>query len=87
MFYFFVGNVVVFVSFVLIVCILLVWIVVVIVVGFVWSGIFSGMCDGFGWVFGLLVMFLMVIVLGSCIIYICWVWLVVGCLDGIILFS
>ena len=48
----------VFASLALILRILLAWAVAIIVAGFVWSGIFSGMDDGPGWVFGLLAMFL-----------------------------
>nr|WP_249404465.1 histidine kinase [Stenotrophomonas sp. CFBP 13724] len=48
----------------------------------VWSGLFSGMNDGPGWVFGLLAMFLMLSALGSAITHVRRVWLVAGKLDG-----
>lgn len=61
---------------------LLAWTAALIVAGMVWSGIFSGMQDGPGWVFGLLAMFLMLSALGSAITHLRRVWLVAGRLDG-----
>jgi len=61
---------------------LLAWAAALFVAGMVWSGIFSGMRDGPGWVFGLLVMFLMVSALGSAITHVRRVWLVAGRLDA-----
>lgn len=61
---------------------LLAWTAALIVAGMVWSGLFSGMNDGPGWVFGLLAMFLMLSALGSAITHVRRVWLVAGTLDG-----
>jgi len=61
---------------------LLAWAAALFVAGMVWSGIFSGMNDGPGWVFGLLVMFLMISALGSAITHVRRVWLVAGRLDS-----
>ena len=61
---------------------LLAWAAALFVAGMVWSGIFSGMNDGPGWVFGLLVMFLMISALGSAVTHVRRVWLVAGRLDG-----
>lgn len=61
---------------------LLAWTAALIVAGMVWSGLFSGMNDGPGWVFGLLAMFLMLSALGSAITHVRRVWLVAGKLDG-----
>ncbi|MFX6759773.1 hypothetical protein ABTH30_23025, partial [Acinetobacter baumannii] len=55
---------------------LLAWAAALVVAGLVWSGIFSGMNDGPGWVFGLLAMFLMISALGSAITHVRRVWLV-----------
>lgn len=74
-------------SLALILRILLAWAAAIVVAGFVWSGIFSGMDDGPGWVFGLLAMFLMVTAIGSCITHLRRVWLVAGHLDGTTLSS
>ena len=61
---------------------LLAWAVALLVAGMVWSGIFSGMNDGPGWIFGLLAMFLMISALGSAITHVRRVWLIAGRLDG-----
>ncbi|WP_312707919.1 histidine kinase [Stenotrophomonas sp.] len=61
---------------------LLAWAVALLVAGMVWSGIFSGMNDGPGWIFGLLAMFLMITALGSAITHVRRVWMVAGKLDG-----
>lgn len=61
---------------------LLAWAAALVVAGMVWSGIFSGMSDGPGWVFGLLAMFLMLSALGSAITHLRRVWLVAGRLDA-----
>ena len=57
---------------------LLAWAAALFVAGMVWSGIFSGMNDGPGWIFGLLAMFLIISALGSAITHIRRVWLVAG---------
>jgi len=72
----------VFASLTLIVRHLLAWAVALLVAGMVWSGIFSGMNDGPGWIFGLLAMFLMITALGSAITHVRRVWMVAGKLDG-----
>lgn len=77
----------VFASLALILRILLAWAAAIVVAGFVWSGIFSGMNDGPGWVFGLLALFVMVTAVGSCITHIRRVWLVAGRLDATTLSS
>ncbi len=69
-------------SFTLILRHLLAWAVALLVAGMVWSGIFSGMNDGPGWIFGLLAMFLMISALGSAITHVRRVWLIAGRLDG-----
>lgn len=61
---------------------LLAWAAALFVAGMVWSGIFSGMNDGPGWIFGLLAMFLIISALGSAITHIRRVWLVAGRLDA-----
>ena len=61
---------------------LLAWAAALFVAGMVWSGIFSGMNDGPGWIFGLLAMFLMISALGSAITHVRRVWLVAGRLDS-----
>jgi hypothetical protein len=61
---------------------LLAWAAALVVAGMVWSGIFSGMNDGPGWIFGLLAMFLMISALGSAITHVRRVWLVAGRLDA-----
>ncbi|MBK0026070.1 histidine kinase [Stenotrophomonas sp. S48] len=71
-----------FASLTLIVRHLLAWAVALLVAGMVWSGIFSGMNDGPGWIFGLLAMFLMITALGSAITHVRRVWMVAGKLDG-----
>lgn len=71
-----------FASLILILRHLLAWAVALLVAGMVWSGIFSGMNDGPGWIFGLLAMFLMISALGSAITHVRRVWLVAGRLDG-----
>ena len=76
-----------FASLALILRILLAWAAAIVVAGFVWSGIFSGMNDGPGWVFGLLALFVMVTAVGSCITHIRRVWLVAGRLDATTLSS
>jgi len=74
-------------SVVLILRILAAWAVAVVVAGFVWSGIFSGMDEGPGWIFGLLALYLMVSALGSSISHVRRVWHIAGRLDAVTLAS
>jgi len=61
---------------------LLAWTAALIVASVLWSGIFSGMSDGPGWVFSLLAMLLMLSALGSAITHLRRVYLVAGRLDS-----
>lgn len=66
----------------LIVRILVAWSVALILAGFLWSGLFYGMREGPGWLFGVLAMLLMASVLIGTISHLRRVWLITGRLDG-----
>lgn len=61
---------------------LLAWTAALIVASILWSGVFSGMREGPGWVFGLLAMLLMLSALGSAITHLRRVYLLAGRLDA-----